>query len=51
MALKGMGQVVIVHFERLLPMELKKNFEGHNKTLIYNYYYMLLDFGFTFFSS
>lgn len=35
MALKGMGQVVIVHFEGLFPMELKKKFEGHNKTLVY----------------
>jgi hypothetical protein len=35
MALKGMGQVVIVHFKGLHPKELKKKFEARNKTLVY----------------
>ncbi len=35
MALKRMGQMVIVHFEGLHPKELKKKFDGHNKIFVY----------------
>jgi len=45
MALKGMDQVVIVHFNGLHPKELKKKFEAHNNNTIICYWI----FGFNFF--